>query len=122
VSKHSEQLREVARRLLAIADSLDAASMSAESKPRRATKTLGAPNVSVEGLRLVGRAEAEQQLQAQPKKSIEDLFRTVGGSSTDAKRPKAELIGRILHRVFDFDAGQDLLRGSGPTRPPTGPQ
>lgn len=111
MSKPSTQLRELARRLMAIADSLDAESEEGQP-PKPPRKRVAAPAPSVEELRAAGRESAEQILQAQSKKNVEAIFREVGGSAADAKRPMHELVQRVLHRVFDFDAGQNLLRGS----------
>lgn len=115
MSKQGSQLREIAYRLLAIADAIDGDARPASMKKRVATAS-DTPVISVDLLRSGGRSSAAAMLELQSKKDIERLFRESGGSSTDAKRPKHEVIQRILHRVFDFDAGQTLLRGPGPNR------
>ncbi len=54
------------------------------------------------GLKQFSRDQAKNQLELMNKKQqIEPLFRQLGGSSSEAKRPKAYVIDRILWHLFD---------------------
>ena len=53
-------------------------------------------------LKQLSREQARNQLESMNKKQqIEPLFRQLGGSSSEAKHPKAYVIERILEYLFD---------------------
>jgi hypothetical protein len=43
-------------------------------------------------------------------RNLGGILRELGGSANEAKKPKGMLIDRILWRLFDFQAGHEILR------------
>ena len=61
-------------------------------------------------LKQFSRDQAKNRLELMNKKQqIEPLLRQLGGSHSEAKRPKAYVIDRILWHLFDFSRESDLL-------------
>jgi len=84
-------------------------------KPKKAArsraKDITIDDALVERLRVLGRAEAQQELSGLSHKQLGLVVRALGGSSEETKKTKDMIMERILYRLFDYSAGHKLLKG-----------
>jgi hypothetical protein len=78
------------------------------SKPSRKAPAVNVDDV-ISRLKQQSREDAGKALGALPKKALEQICRSVGASSADAKKSKTDVIKKILWLQFDFTAGHDVL-------------
>jgi len=79
--------------------------------PKRLHKTTDADTAAiVQQLKQGSRDQAATVLSELRQTTLAQIYRSLGGSSRDAKKPKEFVVGRILWQLFDFTEGHDILK------------
>jgi hypothetical protein len=99
----AETLERVARQLRQLAND--------SRGPNKRNRSI-LPGDFVDKLRSSDRNIAIQELSVLSQAQLGEVFAQLGGSSRDRKRAKEWLIERIIWRLFDFQAGHEIIRGS----------
>jgi len=73
-------------------------------------RPLDAFNLAVTELKSDGREVSSQKLQGWKQTDLARLYKHLGGTSRDSRKPKKWLLERILWQLFDFQSGHQLLK------------
>lgn len=110
--KEAQELHRLAEALERISRELHSlAGGKAASLRKEAPRSL--PDDFVARLKGMQRNEAAQLLASLSHPQLGRAFVVLGGTTRDMKRSKDWLVERILWNLFDFQAGHQLIKGSG---------
>ncbi len=79
------------------------------SKPDKQTSSVDVDS-TVTQLRGDTRENAMSTLKPLSHRQLGEIYRKLGGSSQEAKKPKEMIIERIIWTLFDFQRGHDILK------------
>ena len=108
LSALADRCESLAAEIRAALSEADDSNRSAPKRPR--TTTDADTDATIQQLKQGSREQAATALADLPQTTLAQIYRSLGGGSRDAKKPKDFVVGRILWRLFDFSEGHDILK------------